>query len=108
MNKLKLLVPLIVVMSTGCTTLKEHGYVKAGLGYKFAEQPLVHTVDATGAQNYNHPVSFRGEVGLQYENWSFGWSHHSQPLQGAPFNDKGEYYKDEIFVDYIWKFSNNK
>ena len=76
--------------------LIDNAYFKFGLGYKFNEAEV--RWDKGGASNT--PVSARFELATQYKNFTFGYSHHSQLASGAPFNNDGEYFKDEIFIDY--------
>ena len=76
--------------------LINNAYFKFGVGYKFNEAE-VRWVDGGVS---NTPVSARFELATQYKNFTFGYSHHSQVTNGAPFNNNGEYFKDEIFIDY--------
>ena len=76
--------------------LIDNAYFKFGVGYKFNEAE-VRWADGDVS---NTPVSARFELATQYKNFTFGYSHHSQVTNGAPFNNNGEYFKDEIFIDY--------
>jgi hypothetical protein len=78
-------------------------YLKVGAGYKFSENDSV----TLNGQDYEidnaHPISARFEIAKECGNVSFGVAHHSQWATGAPFNDKKEYQKSELYIDY--KFS---
>ena len=82
------------MLLSGCA-VTESAYVKTGLGYKFNESAVRWDGGAT-----NRPVSVRLELGSEYKNFTYGYSHHSQLLSGPPFNNDKEYFKDEIFIDY--------
>lgn len=78
-------------------------YIKIGSGYKLIETD--HIVRTTGEKVYFNTggkLSARIEIGKEHGRWSYGISHHSQWLQGFPFDDKGELQKSEIFIDYKW------
>jgi hypothetical protein len=49
-------------------------------------------------------ISGRVEVGVITERLIYGWSHHSQPLCGRPFNDEYESFKSEFFIDVYKTF----
>lgn len=77
-------------------------YVKVGTGYKFDEQKYVR-LNMDDSQIYeiqNSPYSARLEVGIESGALTYGISHHSQWETGFPFNETGEYYKTEVFIDY--------
>jgi len=75
-------------------------YFKVGAGYKFSEQDKINH----GGVEYQlvdvSPYSARIESGVECGSLTWGISHHSQWATGAPFNDTGEYYKTEFFIDY--------
>ena len=101
---IKLIVLLLAI--SGCSITP---YAKIGTGYKFQEQNMTWTNHRTGVQNKaDDPVSARFEVGARTGNWTYGISHHSQWFTGEPFNNGGEYYKTEWFVDYEYKFKTIK
>lgn len=78
-------------------------YLKVGAGYKFAENDSV-TLEGKDYEIDNaHPISARFEIAKECGNLTFGVAHHSQWATGAPFNDKKEWQKSELFIDY--KFS---
>jgi hypothetical protein len=91
---------IIIILLAGCTATP---YAKIGLGYKFQESETVWYMN--GIETPNHPISARGEAGFKIVEWSFGISHHSQLMEGWPFNNHGEYSKTEFFVDYKVTFS---
>lgn len=78
-------------------------YLKTGAGYKFEETKNFKNAQGTKFFIDSEPISARLELGLECEAITFGVSHHSQWLQGWPVDDRGEYNKTEIFIDY--KFS---
>lgn len=92
---------LIILLTTGCTsTSNTIGYCKVGTGYKFDE---VHVNWADGGDTAR--LSARFECGVEDGAISYGVAHHSQWETGRPFNDRDEYYKTEVFIDYkftIW------
>ena len=75
-------------------------YIKAGTGYKFDEQDSVNLMGVDYKYADVSKYSARFETGVQCGNLTWGISHHSQWATGAPFNDTGEYYKTEFFIDY--------
>lgn len=79
-------------------------YIKVGAGYKFEETDLLKD-ERTGRTMdiISDPYSARIESGVDCGNVTWGIAHHSQWRTGAPFNDKGELSKTELFIDY--KFS---
>ncbi len=90
------------VALSGCSTTP---YVKVGAGYKFDEPTMYWTNHDTGVVNkQDDPISARLEVGLEDGNWTYGVSHHSQWATGYPFNNEGEHYKTEVFIDYTYRF----
>ncbi len=95
MKKHLLIVTLLALSNTACTTIADNSYLKLGAGYKFNEMDIYYQ-----GESIQHPISARIELGSSYENFSFGYSHHSQWFQGAPFNADEEYSKDEVFIDY--------
>lgn len=78
-------------------------YLKVGAGYKFAENDSVTLQGKDYEVDNSSPISARFEIAKECGNLTFGVAHHSQWATGAPFNDKKEYQKSEIFIDY--KFS---
>lgn len=106
------LVLLMVVVSMILLVIAEESaadcdeiYIKAGAGYKFDEQKEIRLQRDNGKvyEIANSPYSARFEGGFECGNLTMGVAHHSQWATGAPFNDAGEYYKTEFFIDY--KFS---
>lgn len=84
---------LSLILLSGCSATP---YAKVGVGYKIDELELYYDDGSSG----NEPLSARIEAGFESENISYGVSHHSQWFSGFPFDDKVEYYKTELFVDY--------
>lgn len=95
-----LVMSVLVVSAHACDEV----YFKVGAGYKFDETDswMVNGVDHK-IDDWS-PYSARIEIGRQQGPWSYGISHHSQWLTGAPFNDAKEYHKTEVFVDYKWSW----
>ena len=76
-------------------------YVTVGIAHKVQETELTHFTSDGGQYSMNDPTTARLEIGYQYsENLTFGISHHSQYFSNAPFNNREEYSKTEIFIDY--------
>lgn len=99
MKKLiKLLILIPVILAFGCAN--KNTYFKVGSGYKFAETEINYY---DGSRN--HPISARFELGIEEGNLTYGISHDSQWFQGFPFNNKMEYGKSEIFVDYKFELN---
>lgn len=92
-------------------------YIKVGAGYKidetkeayhYKERTIYHDELATNKIGFvegNKDPSARLEVGLEDGGWSYGISHHSNWLQGKPFDSAGEYQKTEFFIDYTYRFA---
>ena len=68
-----------------------YGYV--GSGYKFAEP------DFGNVQTGRNPSARFGIFG-KWGRIKAGIDHHSQWRDGAPFNERQEYHKTELFIDY--------
>lgn len=85
--------------SAGC----DKAYATIGAGYKI-EEPTHMQLDGKRVKLYeSSPYSARFEAGIVCnENLRFGVAHHSQWADGFPFNDKGEPFKTELFVDYTY------
>ena len=95
-----LLISLILLFS--CTS-KADIYIKIGSGYKLIETDyMVSTKGQKLNLETGGKISARIEIGKEHGNWSYGISHHSQWFAGYPFNDRDEYQKTEIFIDYKW------
>jgi hypothetical protein len=88
---------LCLVMSGCASTCFD--YAKVGVGYKLYETKMVFD-----GKEFNDPITARLELGTQCDAYSFGYSHHSHYMTGFPFNNKSEYTRDEVFVDYMYKF----
>ena len=96
---------LLLMLSQKAKADCDEIYLKVGAGYKFDEQDKVR-LQKDNSQIFeivNSPYSARFETGIECGKVTWGISHHSQWTTGAPFNDSGEYYKTEFFIDY--KFS---
>lgn len=97
---MKKIIAAMIMIPSICMAECDEIYLKAGAGYKFDEQDSI----TYAGVDYNYvdvsPYSARFETGVECGNLSFGISHHSQWATGAPFNETGEYYKTEFFIDY--------
>lgn len=105
---MKLITLLMLLVSSVANAGDYSYYAKIGTGYKIIE-PSKATVTREGVQrrtnwDYGSPITARIEIGLEKENISFGLAHHSQWLDGWPFNKEAEYHKTEIFIDYKFTF----
>ena len=61
MNNLKtLIVAATTLMTTGCSTMEQYGYLKIGAGYK-VDQTEIHYRDGST----DHPISARFEAGIE-------------------------------------------
>ncbi len=102
---------LFILVSSFCNAGDYSYYVKIGAGYKFNEPSTLATyvdgVRYTDGVDFGGPITSRIEIGVETGNVSFGISHHSQWLEGWPINDKDEYYKTEVFIDYKFTFGGN-
>lgn len=102
MKRLALIIALLLSASNASACNNAHAYLKIGAGYKFDEQNRVHWQGQDYRIKSPDPLSARIELGIQKNNWSYGIAHHSQWRSGAPFNDQGEPYKTEVFIDYTF------
>jgi len=94
---MKSLIIALSILITGCSSFGDP-YVRAGLGYKHNESKFI------GSNICDSKISGRIEAGMDNDWFIYGWSHHSQPSCGKPFNDKWEYQKSEFFFDVIKRF----
>ncbi len=90
---------IIVLALTSCNAIACDRYAKIGAGYKLEESETFTYNGKEVEADYGHWLSARIEIGCETNKWSWGISHHSQWLSGAPFNDDAEYHKTEIFID---------
>lgn len=94
---MKKLILITALICTGCASTCTN-YAKVGAGYKFRETKIV------GETYKESPLSARLEVGKNCNSYTYGVSHHSQWLVGKPIDNKTEYAKTEVFVDYVIEF----
>ena len=92
---------ITVLLVSSCSNTPCFNYAKVGVGYKFQETDVWSKTTGTVV---DEPISARFELGQQCDAISYGVSHDSQWFAGAPFNNKDEYSKSEVFVDYMLKF----
>lgn len=72
--------------------------IYVGVGYKFQEVILYDEDKFKEAPR--DPISARISIEKEDGNIRYGIAHHSQWFTGFPFNDKQEYSKTEVFIDY--------
>ncbi len=98
---------LMLLLISGCSSIPESAYLKVGAGYKLQETNLNRIDKGVITYNMNDPLTARFELGAEcfIPQITCGVTHHSQWLTGKPFNDKDEYSKTEIFIDYKFKLS---
>ena len=97
----KLTVVSVVGMALGmggCASKPQH-FCSVGAGYKIDEMELRW---ADGSPVGSGNPTARIECWQQREFIKYGIAHHSQWFTGAPFNDRNEYHKTEVFVDVIF------
>lgn len=93
----KLLLSALLSIPSCTPAVADSIYLKVGAGYKFDELALY---SSKTREMISDPLTARIEVGYEKGPLTFGVSHHSQWLRGWPVDDKLEYYKTELFVDY--------
>lgn len=95
-----LFLSVLILSCVGCESIPDakycESYVKVGAGY-IVDQTAIRWDDGKGERS---PISARFELGCEYNNISYGLSHHSQWLEGFPFNNNDEPQKTEAFIDY--------
>lgn len=97
------LILLAISIQTNAQTFHDV-YLKVGAGYKYHEPDSAKIDDIDVHLDYGNALSARIELTFEVDKkWSFGIAHHSQWFDGWPVNDKYEYFKTEVFIDY--KFS---
>lgn len=114
-NKLSNIMTILVILFLAFVTYKsmavefdvksflDKTHVKIGMGYKVHEKKIYYTQPDGTRYLVDNPISARIEISYQLtKRWTIGYAHHSQWLAGYPFNDKKEYSKDEIFIDYTF------
>jgi hypothetical protein len=104
-----LILSLLIVSPVALSEVQP--YFKVGAGYKLSGTVINHyhqypqTMGPHLPQVYSDsPVSAKIELGVKWNNWTFGLSHASQWTEGKPFNNKNEYSRNEVFVDYTFYF----
>jgi hypothetical protein len=105
MKTLLFLLLLIPSIAMACDNHREI-YVKIGTGYKVDQDRYFNYRGVQYKYLDRDPYSARFEIGIEQGRWTYGVSHHSQWASGFPFNDRGEPYKTEVFIDYRygWEF----
>lgn len=77
-------------------------YVSSSVGYVLHEQRV--DLDGNGDNSEIGKISCTFELGLETDNISYGIRHNSRCFVNYPFNDKKEYFRDELFIRYKHKF----
>lgn len=96
MRNTLLILIAIIICTNAFGNCKPKAY--AGFGYKFHEKQVQYW-----DQNGLAKLSARfGAYYLCHGVFRLGMDHHSQWFVGPPINDKSEYYKTELFVDYVF------
>ena len=103
---------LLAMLLTGCASSNfkcdnKTPYLSVGASYKVNEFEITWFNKETGEVNQvgQSPLGGRVELGVKCENWKAGYHHASDILTNYPFDKTNrEYYKDEIFVDYVIEF----
>lgn len=108
---MKHLILICVLISSFANARDYNYYVKIGTGYKIEEPKydivVFDNVEYKVARDYGSKATARFEIGVEKGNLTFGFSHHSQWLEGWPINNEPEYFKTELFVDYKFYVSGN-
>ena len=111
MRKLLLLIALMLTAHTLEAKDKVVPFVSIGAGYKITEKLEIRCYGSAAKDcgKYklikSHPITARFDAGIEYNNWKFGVTHHSQYFQGPPLESLNtEYAKNEIYVDYVWRW----
>jgi hypothetical protein len=97
-----LFVLAIGLLSSLDATACDGAYLKIGAGFKFQEDDSFMLNGEKHKKDPISPISARIELGVQKGAWSYGVSHGSQWADGAPFNDRDEPHRSEVFLDYRW------
>ena len=89
---------IIVLILTGCSTARP--YVEFSAGYQILELSdwwYGALVDHPAGNQMGQPWVFRGEGGFEWpRNIRCGWEHESRLLDGGPFNDNPELYRETL------------
>lgn len=95
---MKYLILILIVLISGCSSFGDP-YLKFGLGYKFHETDISHSVDC------NSKITVPIELGMELGGFSYGIKHESDLICGKPFKDGIEYTNDQVFIGYKFYFN---
>lgn len=98
LNQFKKVTTLVLILLISACSCNPYG--KVGVGYKVDETEVRYN-----GKIADDPYSARFELGKECKKYTYGVSHHSQWMSGAPFNNDGEYQKTEVFIDYKFDLS---
>ena len=100
-----LLIAVLLLTSIQSFADCNKAYFKVGTSYKFMEAEAVtfHGVDQEIRAGSKYGARF--ELAVDCTNLTYGIAHHSQWLDGAPFNHNKEYSKTEFFIDYKFEWN---
>lgn len=101
---MKVLILVLLTLTIGCSSTHKP-YVKIGTGYKSQESQIDFGSGIDKSLVYK--ISCQIELGVDYKSFSYGIRHVSQCFVSWPFNNKDEYAKDELFLDYKYIFKKN-
>lgn len=91
---------VLILFCVGCESIPDakycKSYAKVGFGH-ILDQTKIKWNDQKGDRS---TISARFDLGCEYNNISYGLSHHSQWFEGFPFNNNDEPQKTEAFIDY--------
>jgi hypothetical protein len=89
---------IFIPYCSGCATAKP--YVEVGVGYQINQLSDWWYSALEGHPKGNQigqPWMFQGEAGFEFpKNWSCAWQHESHLLDGGPFNNNPELYREMI------------
>ncbi len=98
---LLIIIACMVMPDANADDWKDDVYFKVGAGYKLNENTMY--IDGIKVRK---AITARFVIGYQVsDRLSVGYTHRSQWSEGAPFNKRGEYAVDELFIDYKFTLS---
>ena len=90
---------IFLAVGTGCASTEPYAQVRVGYQINELSDWWYSALHATPTGNQlGQPWVFQGEVGLEWEGQlSCGWQHESRLLDGGPFNNNPELYREMVF-----------
>lgn len=109
---MKYLILIAVFILSGCSSVPNKcdgftPYISIGASYKFNEFDIHWFNSETGEVRSvgQSPWGGRIQAGLDCGKFKVGYNHESDIFTNFPFDESNhEYYKDEVFVEYVIKF----